>query len=369
MHLSPADLNVFAKASLAPPTSPSRWNSALCVEAQANGISVNAGTRPGDKLRIVEFSSATLSIDDVEAAAREFYRRGTALFVATIVTAPADVIERNIAIITEAMSKPWGRGILGIHLEGPFLSRACKGAHPEECIIPPDEALFARWHNAAQGKILWTTISPAHKNAPEFTVAVRKLGPVVSIGHHNATYQQIVAVLDAGATGITHAGNAWTKEPTTLKDATPVVLAQLTAPPEVHVMLVPDGEHVSAEFFAAVYHARRRMNGGFALVSDTSPLAGAPVRQEAYTVFRSLAARVRQSENTRFPRTDPLSGSYLTPQDCLGVAGLWGVIPRQDLIEAFTAAPLQFLLPALNRVGWSLPHDHVADVRRGAYAS
>jgi len=98
--------------------------------------------------------------------------------------------------------------IKGIHLEGPFLSMKYKGAMPEQFLKNPDEGLFERFQKAVDGNIRIVTLSPELPGAIESIQRITRAGVVVSLGHSDATFQQVQAAIDAGATGSTHTFNA-----------------------------------------------------------------------------------------------------------------------------------------------------------------
>ncbi len=95
------------------------------VDLQVNGLTVPQGP---ERPRVVDFSSATLTIEDIRLAVERLVEKGVAHFLPTIVTSPLDVTHRNLELLAHAMeNESWGKHILGIHLEGPFFTKACKG--------------------------------------------------------------------------------------------------------------------------------------------------------------------------------------------------------------------------------------------------
>ena len=96
--------------------------------------------------------------------------------------------------------------IPGAHIEGPHLSPedGPRGAHPREHIRPPSIAEFDRWQQASGDLVKLVTLSPHFDEAPSYIVALRERGILVSIGHTNASPEQIHKAVDAGATLSTH---------------------------------------------------------------------------------------------------------------------------------------------------------------------
>ena len=139
---------------------------------------------------------------------RFFAAQGTTGWLCSILTDSEDSTLRAIAQARAAMDAPaQGARLLGIHLEGPFLSPDYKGAMPEQLLRAGDAALFRRYQDAASGSVRYLTV------APEVPGAVELIGEVsgqvkVAIGHSGADYETAVRAIDAGAKACTHTFNA-----------------------------------------------------------------------------------------------------------------------------------------------------------------
>jgi N-acetylglucosamine-6-phosphate deacetylase len=311
-------------------------------DLQVNGATVFDDLQ---KPSVVDFSSPLLTVEEVHSVSQRLARSGVEAYLATIITSPREIVTRNVKVIVEAMkSDPH---ILGIHLEGPFFSKTCKGAHQEHLIIEKGEpALFAEFQEAAQGAVVLTTVSPAITRAPEFIEYLARSGVIVSLGHHDASPSQLEEAFAAGATGITHAGNGWSKIGGTHPRQIADVLTQLSAD-GVYVMLIPDGEHVSRDFIKYVHKVVERLRPGHTIfVSDCSPLAGAPEGQ--YKVFHGKEVEVSRVDGQL--RGCPLSGSYLLLSECLPVLRDMGILSETQVRRAISQSPLEFMRPALERI-------------------
>ena len=139
--------------------------------------------------------------------------RGVTGLEPTIITAPLEELNeaftRARAARDAAAGTPTCR-ILGVHLEGPFISEARKGAHRAECMLDPtDEALdVLLGHPDTKETLLTVTLAPERDHALD---AIRRLvgeGIIVSVGHSDASAEQVWAAADAGATMTTHIFNA-----------------------------------------------------------------------------------------------------------------------------------------------------------------
>jgi N-acetylglucosamine-6-phosphate deacetylase len=149
--------------------------------------------------------------DTVVQLVRRLWVEGVTTFCPTVVTASAEHIThclRNIARACEA--EPDARtAIIGIHLEGPYLSPAegTRGVHPARHIHPPDWDEFSRWQAAADGLIRLVTLAPEQPGSIAFIRRLIQSGVTVAIGHSEANSSDIAAAVDAGAGLSTHLGN------------------------------------------------------------------------------------------------------------------------------------------------------------------
>ena len=153
---------------------------------------------------------------DVNAADAEGFKTISRFFAAQGVTGwlcsiLTDSEERTLQAIGEAraaMDAPThGARLLGVHLEGPFLSPDYKGAMPERLLRPGDAALFRRYRDAAGGAVRYLTVSPEVPGVLDMIEEIS--GEVtVAIGHSGADYETAVRAIDAGARACTHTFNA-----------------------------------------------------------------------------------------------------------------------------------------------------------------
>lgn len=173
---------------------------------------------------------------------------GTAAFLPTIVTCPDEAAVAYIRTIRRAVKKypECAKRILGIHMEGPFVSGVdgYRGHHRKDCVRDPDPKVYDRWMDASDGTIKIVTIAGERNGAEEFTRHVSASGTIVSIGH-SAMYK--TADLDrlaaAGAKTFTHLGNAL---PLQLHRHQNLIWTGL-ANPHYTPMFIADGYHLPRE--------------------------------------------------------------------------------------------------------------------------
>jgi len=202
-------------------------------------------------------------------------RFGTTSLLATTVTAGADdtcrAVEGMAKYITTQHSASYPRAeILGIHFEGPFLSKERRGAQPAEFLQPPSAEFLQRLLHAAAGNGRILTIAPELLGAMPCIDAARSLGMVVSIGHTDATYEQARAAVAHGAHHATHVYNAM--RPFSHRD--PGVIGAVLTTPELTAELIADGVHVDEIAMKVLLQAKGP--GGVVLISDGISATGMP---------------------------------------------------------------------------------------------
>ncbi len=145
--------------------------------------------------------------------ARDLCKEGTTSFMPTTMTDTKEKILSalsNIRKYKEENKEPAAE-VVGIHLEGPFISHIYKGAQREDAIQDISLTLFDEYNEAAGGLIKQITVAPELKNADEFIKYVTSKGVVVSIGHSNTTGEEALEAIKNGAKCFTHAFNGMSK--------------------------------------------------------------------------------------------------------------------------------------------------------------
>jgi N-acetylglucosamine-6-phosphate deacetylase len=213
--------------------------------------------------------------DALRSVSKTIAARGTTSYVATTVTArPEDIcksaegISRYIAL--QHLAADFRAEVLGIHFEGPFLSRVRRGVHPAEWLKLPSADLLGKFMAAASGHALILTIAPELLGALVCIDAAHRSGLVVGIGHTDATYEQARAAIMRGAHHAIHVYNAM--RPFSHRDSG-VIGAVLTSP-EVTAELIADGIHVDETAMRLLLQAKGA--GGVILISDGTSATGMP---------------------------------------------------------------------------------------------
>jgi len=219
---------------------------------------------------VMEGSGEALS-----AITKKVAKFGTTSLLATTVTAGADDTCRAVAgvskyITTQHETSEPRSEILGIHFEGPFLSKERRGAQPAQFLQLPSAEYLERLLRAASGNARILTIAPELFGAMPCIDAARSLGMVVSIGHTDATYEQARVAVAHGAHHATHVYNGM--RPFTHRD--PGVIGAVLTTPELTAELIADGVHVDEVAMKVLLQAKGA--GGIVLISDGISATGMP---------------------------------------------------------------------------------------------
>ena len=224
------------------------------------------------------------SADDIIEISRQLAREGATAWLPTAVTSPIDHIERVHRAIGEAIERQRrddfsGARILGMHLEGPFISPLRLGAHPKLNLDPRGEA-FERVMALDHLKLV--TLAPELPGAVDAIGRLTSRGVAVSIGHTNATFEEASAGIAAGARMFTHLFNAM--RPLNHRD--PGVIAAALTNEIAMPAVIPDGVHVAPEILRLIYMARTASR--MILTTDKVSLAGTAA-DSSMTVGRERA--------------------------------------------------------------------------------
>lgn len=263
----------------------------------------------------------------VDTIARAHARHGTTRLLATTMTAPRCDIEAALVDVGRAMREgvSGGARIMGVHLEGPFISGERLGAQPAFARAANWDEVMAL-HALAPLRVV--TLAPEAADDMDFVRALAAAGIVAQIGHSNASYEQGVAALQAGARGFTHLFNAMSA----LHHRQPGLVGAALAHAQ-YAEIIPDLVHVHP---GAIRAALRSIPKLYA-VSDATAATGMPdgeYRLGAHTVSK-CAHGVRLADGT-------LAGSVLTLDQALRNLVAIG-LPLLDAVSRVATFPADYL--------------------------
>lgn len=228
---------------------------------------------------------------------------GVTSFLATTATAPHDVLKNAMKMLRETIERGTkGAQILGIHLEGPWISRKAPGAQPVQWMRPPSFQEFIELHRESGENIKLVTIAPEEEGGLEFTKKLREMGVVVSIGHSVATYEQVEEAVKCGVAHAAHVFNAMNG----FHHRKPGTVGAILSMDKITAEIIADCVHVHP----AVIRILVKTKGidKVCLITDSTPYAGMPDGE--YT-FAGIVKVIVKNGTCRLP-TGQLAGSVLT---------------------------------------------------------
>lgn len=267
--------------------------------------------------------------DDADTgAALQFHQsKGTAYTVASLVTAPIEVLERQLRSLSDRCEVH--PGLLGAHLEGPFLAPARKGAHAHQHLRHPSEDLVSRLLIAGRGVLRQITIAPELPGALDAIARFVDAGVAVAVGHSVADHDMAQSAFDRGATLMTHAFNAMAP----IGGRTPGPLVAAINDDRITLEVIADGVHVDP---ASIAMLCRAAPGRVAFVTDAIAASGA-----ADGAYHLGDLDVTVSEGRALlAGTDTIAGSVATQDVALRLMVAAGV-SIVDVVTALTVTPAQ----------------------------
>ena len=257
---------------------------------------------------------------DFEKLCYNYAKCGTTSFLPTAMTMDFESLKR----VDNAKTDFKGANILGIHYEGPYISKKFKGAQNEAHIKEPDIKEFKQLKNAKM-----VTIAPELNGAMEFISEISK-SCIVSIGHTECDYGTALKAIENGALSLTHTYNAM--PPLNHRNAGPIGAGFEKG---VYAQLICDGFHISKPIVMATY----KMFGAdkITLISDSIRPAGMPDGE-----YNSGGQSVFVKDSTVRLCDGTIAGSYSTLWDCVKKAVEFG-IPFPDAVKMATETPAKML--------------------------
>lgn len=263
--------------------------------------------------------------DGLQKMSRYYAANGVTSFLATTMTLKEETLLPAMQVIGDFQRPADGAKCAGIHLEGPFLSYAKRGAQAAENLHAPDAEMFHRLNKASGNKVRLVTVAPEEPGAVDFIREVSKVC-TVSVGHTTADYDTAVAAFNAGATHVTHLFNGM---PAFAHRAPGVVGAAYDK--GVTAELICDGLHIHP---SAIRVAHQLFGKNLVVISDSLRCAGMP--DGAY----ELGGQPIEMKHGRATLlgSDTLAGSSSNLLEELKNLVRFG-FALEDAIYAVTAAP------------------------------
>ncbi|MGW4302112.1 N-acetylglucosamine-6-phosphate deacetylase [Streptomyces sp. NPDC004646] len=282
-------------------------------------------------------SFAVGSAEDALTAVRAHRAHGTTTLVASTVTDDLDLLARRAGLLGELAEQG---EIAGIHFEGPFISPCRKGAHSEALLRDPDPAEVRKLLDAARGQARMVTLATELPGGLDSVRLLAEQGVIAAIGHTDASYEQTVEAIDAGATVATHLFNAMPP----LGHRAPGPIAALLEDERITVELIDDGVHLHPAALQLAFHHAGADRVAF--ITDAMDAAGSG---DGRYLLGPLEVEVREGV-ARLVEGGSIAGSTLTLDRAFQRAVTVDRLPVTDVVKALSVNPAR-LLGLSDRIG------------------
>lgn len=232
---------------------------------------------------------------------RSLVEEGTTSYLATTMTQSSKEIEaalRNLAVFKSDENEA---DMIGIHLEGPFISKKCAGAQPIQHIIPPTIALFEHWQQISGNRIKEITVAPEVEDGFEFVKTLAKQGVIVSIGHSDATFHEMKKAISFGVRQGTHLYNQMRP----FHHREPGVVGGTLLLPQIKAEMIVDFVHSHPQAVRLAYQMKGAKD--IILITDAMRAKGVP-----YGDYELGGQLVVVTKNGAHLPNGALAGSVLT---------------------------------------------------------
>lgn len=216
------------------------------------------------------FDTMDATPEALKGLASSLPREGTTSFLATTMTQSDEAISAALHNASLFTADETQAEMLGVHLEGPFLSTLRAGAQPVEHMIVPSSELFNKWQEISGNRIKLVTMAPELENGLAFIEELTKGGVVASLGHTDATSDVVHSAVEAGANHITHLYNQMSP----FHHREPGVVGAAFLEDSLQVEIIVDGIHSHPKAVELAY--RQKGASGIILITDAMRAKGLP---------------------------------------------------------------------------------------------
>lgn len=243
------------------------------------------------------------SAEALEGIAKFHGKHGTTAMLATSVTAPHEALDKLLAAVDAYQQKdmPYAQ-LVGVHLEGPFISHKWPGAQNPAYIVPPQQQWLEDWTARYPGLIKLLTLAPEHEGAMPFIRWLKENGIIAAAGHTDATYEIIEEAVENGLNHAVHTFNAMTG----LHHRAPGTVGAVLSDDRINAEVIADGFHVHPAGIKLL--AKTKTDNNLLLITDAMSAAGLGNGQYS---LGGLAVTVEDGKAT-LTEGNSLAGSTLT---------------------------------------------------------
>jgi N-acetylglucosamine-6-phosphate deacetylase len=269
------------------------------------------------------------SVQAIRQIGQAHRRFGTTGFLPTLISTDLEVVSQAIAAVRAAMAAGVP-GVLGIHIEGPFLSIERKGVHDPAKLRELDDSALGLLTSLGIGRTV-VTLAP-EVTTPKIIRRLADAGVIVSAGHTNATYAEVTAALRNGLRGFTHLFNAMSQ----LTSREPGVVGAALEDRSSWCGIIADGEHIAPPVLRLAL--RCKPHERFMLVTDAMPPLGTDIRS-----FELQGRRITVNGLVCYDEEGRLAGSNTDLATCVrNVIEMLG-LPLHEAVHMASLYPAEFL--------------------------
>ena len=189
------------------------------------------------------YGTEDCSVKSILKMSEILLKYGVTSFIPTLYATPKAKLLKAVKTIAKAMGQEKGSRILGMHLEGPFISPDRLGVQSAEALSPVDLNYMEELWQASEGHIINMTVAPELKNMRELALYCLSKGIVLQAGHSNATYEQMIEGMQARIMHVTHLFNAMSR----MHHRDPGLVGSVFIHPELSCEIIADGIHINPE--------------------------------------------------------------------------------------------------------------------------
>jgi len=272
-------------------------------------------------------------VEAVLEMAKKLTRHGVTSFLPTVVTSPLSAIKESVRAVREALNiGQKGSRILGVHVEGPYLSVEKAGAEPVAYLRKPNLDEFLELYKISGGSLRRITIAPELEGSLELIREAVGRGVIVSLGHSNATYDEAVRAMDEGALLATHLFNGMRG----LHHREPGVVGAFLERDDAYVEVIADLVHLHRATLRLVYKCKG--SGRMLLITDSIAATGLPDG-----IYELGPQKVTVKGGVCRLEDGTLAGSTLTMDRALKNMVKEVGVPLREAVEMATSNPAKLL--------------------------
>ncbi|MGA2546193.1 MAG: N-acetylglucosamine-6-phosphate deacetylase [Rectinemataceae bacterium] len=278
------------------------------------------------------FGTEDLSADAIAAMSEQLGRYGVTAFCPTIYPMDEGDMMASIRACVATMGREPGAKVMGVHLEGPFISPARLGVQRPEFVRPVDLDLMERLYQAGSGHITNMTVAPEIKGMHELALYCIKRGILVQAGHTDATYENMIEGMQAGILHSTHFFNAMSR----LHHRDPGAVGAIMIHSELSCEIIADGRHVHPDLIRLLL--RDKPVNKVVLVTDSLK----PTEQANCPLFANREEVYLKDDLFLRKADDVIAGSSLTMIKGIRNLVKYG-IPLENAVEMASSNPSRIL--------------------------